>query len=141
MTDMFNVLSELNWIAIAAGTVALSVLGFVWFAVLFPKVYAVALGKQDEQPTPPAPIFIAGPFVCGLVTTIASAILIRSLKIESVADGLIFGAIIGIGYMASTTVNTGINPNIPRPLVYGLVSGGYFFLAGLIVSVILVALK
>jgi hypothetical protein len=138
---MFNVLSELNWIAIAAGTVALSVLGFVWFAVLFPKVYAIALGKQDEPPKPPAPIFIAGPFVCGLVTTIASAILIRAFKIESVADALIFGAIVGIGYMASTTVNTGINPNIPRPLVYGSVSGGYFFFAGLIVSIILVALK
>ena len=138
---MFNVLSELNWIAIAAGTVALSVLGVLWFAAFFPKVYAVALGKQDDPPMPPAPIFIAGPFVCGLVTTIASAILIRALKIESVADGLIFGAIVGIGYLTSTTVNTAINPNIPRPLVYGLVSGSYFFLAGPIVSVILVALK
>jgi RsiW-degrading membrane proteinase PrsW (M82 family) len=138
---MFSVLSELNWIAIAAGTVALAVLGFVWFAVLFPKVYAIALGKQDEPPKPLAPIFIAGPFVCGLVTTIASAILIRAFKIESVADGLIFGAIVGIGFLTPTTVNTGINPNIPRPLVYGLVSGSYFFLAGLIVSVILVALK
>jgi Protein of unknown function (DUF1761) len=138
---MFNVLSELNWLAIAAGTVALSVLGFVWFAVLFPKVYAVALGKQDEPPKPLAPIFIAGPFVCGLVTTIASEILIQAFKIESVADGLIFGAIVGIGYLTPTTVNTGINPNIPRPLVYGLVSGSYFFLAGLIVSLILVALK
>ena len=138
---MFNVLSELNWIAIAAGTVALSVLGVLWFAVLFPKVYAIALGKQDVQPTPPALMFIVGPFICGLVTTIASAILIRAFKIESVADGLIFGAIVGIGYLTSTTVNTGINPNIPRPLVYGLVSGSYFFLAGLFVSVILVALK
>jgi RsiW-degrading membrane proteinase PrsW (M82 family) len=138
---MFNVLSELNWIAIAAGTVALSVLGYLWFAVLFPKVYAVALGKQDDKPTSLAPIFIVGPFVCGLVTTIASAILIRAFKIESVADGLIFGAIVGIGFLTPTTVNTGINPNIPRPLVYGLVSGSYFFLAGLIVSVILVALQ
>lgn len=138
---MFNVLSELNWVAIAAGSVSLAVLGFLWFAVLFPKVYAVALGKQDEPPKPPVPFFIAAPFVCGLATTIASAILIRALKIESVADGLIFGGIVGFGHLASTTVNTGINPNIPRPLVYGLVSGSYFFLAGLIVSVILVALK
>jgi hypothetical protein len=141
MAHMFNVLSELNWLAIAAGTVALAILGVLWFVVFFPKVYAVALGKQDAPPTPPTPLFIAGPFVCGLVTTIATAILIRALKIESIADGLTFGMIVGIGYLASTTVNTGINPNIPRPLVYGLVSGSYFFLAGLIVSVILVALK
>jgi Protein of unknown function (DUF1761) len=138
---MFNVLSGLNWLAIAAGTIALCALGFVWFAVLFPKVYAMALGKQDEPPQPLAPIFIVGPLICGFVTTIASAILMRSFKIESIADGLVFGAIVGIGYLTPTTVNTGINPNIPRPLVYGLVSGGYFFLAGLIVSVILVVLK
>jgi hypothetical protein len=138
---MFNVLSELNWLAIAAGTIALSALGFVWFAVLFPKVYAVALGKQDEPPKPLAPIFIVGPLICGFVTTIASAILMRAFKIESITDGLVFGAIVGIGYLTPTTVNTGINPNIPRPLIYGLVSGSYFFLAGPIVSVILVVLK
>jgi Protein of unknown function (DUF1761) len=108
---------------------------------IFLKVYAIALGKQDHSPQPLAPIFIAGPFVCGLVTTTASAILIRAFKIKSIADGLIFGTIVGMRFLTPTTVNAGINPNIPRPLVYGLVRGSYSFLAGPIVSVILVVLK
>ena len=138
---MFNVFAQLNWIAIAAATLASSVLGALWFTVFFAKAYAVALGRQNEPPTPPAPIFIAGPFVCGIVTTIASALLIKAFKIESIGDAINFGIIVGIGYLASTTVNTAINPNMPRPLFYGLISGSYFFLAGVIVSVILVALQ
>jgi hypothetical protein len=63
---------------------------------------------------------MVGPLVCGTVSTIATAILLRSLKIESLGDGLAFGTLVGFGYLAATTVNTGINPNIPRPLLYGL---------------------
>ena len=122
-------------------TAASSVLGGLWFAVLFAKPYAVALGRRDEPKTKPGPIFMVGPLVCGLVTTIASAILVKALKIESVVDAVTFGAVVGIGYLASTTVNTAINPNIPRPLFYGLISGSYFALSGLIVSMILVAMK
>ncbi|HVK93215.1 MAG TPA: DUF1761 domain-containing protein [Noviherbaspirillum sp.] len=138
---MLNVLSGLNWTAIAIAAVASFVVGALWFTVFFGKAYAAALGKQDEPPTKPAPIFLAGPFVCGLVTTITSAILVQALKIQSVTDALIFGAIVGIGYLASTTVNTAINPNIPRPLFYGLISGSYFLLSSLIVNVVLVSLK
>ncbi len=138
---LFDVLPELNWTAIAIAAVASFALGGLWFTVLFGKPYAVALGRQNEPQAKPAPIFIAGPFICGLVTTIASAILVQTLRLQSVADALVFGAIVGVGYLASTTVNTAINPNIPHPLFYGLISGGYFLLSGLIVSVILVTLK
>ncbi len=71
----------------------------------------------------------------------AFSILIRAFRIESIADGLVFGAIVGFGFLAATTVNTAINPAMPRPLFYGLISGSYFFVSGLIASVILVALR
>lgn len=139
--NLLNVFSGLNYVAIAVAAVASFVLGGLWFTVLFGKAYAVALGKQNVPPTKPAPIFIVGPFICGVVTTFTSAIFVQALNIRSVVDALIFGVIVGIGYLASTTVNTGINPNIPRPLFYGLISGSYFLLSNLIVNVILVSLK
>lgn len=85
--NVLTVISGLNWMAIAAATVASSVLGGVWFTVLFGKAYAAALGRQHDPQAKPAP-----------------------------------------------------NPNMPRPLFYGLISGSYFLLSGLLVSVILVAL-
>jgi len=138
---MFNVLQELNWFAVVLATLASALLGGVWFTMIFGKAYALALGREGTPSEKPAPLFIAGPFVCGLATTVATAILIYALSIETIDNAMIFGVIVGIGFLASTTVNTAINPNIPRPLLYGLISGSYFLLSGLITSVILVVMK
>jgi hypothetical protein len=138
---MFPSVTEINWIAVIVATLAAFILGGLWFTVIFGKAYAKALGKEDSPQEKPAPIFILGPLVCTIVSTITSAMLIDSLHIQSISDALTFGSLVGIGYLASTTVNTAINPNIPRPLFYGLISGSYFFLASLITSFILFLMK
>ena len=84
---------------------------------------------------------MVGPFVCGIITTLTSAWLIYALNIRTMTAALGFGALVGFGYMTATTVNTAINPAIPRPLLYGVISGSYFLVAGLVSSVILVAMK
>ena len=48
---------------------------------------------------------------------------------------------VGMGYLVANTVNIAINPNIPRPLLYGVISGGYFLAGITIVSIILVAMR
>lgn len=138
---MFNVIGQINWLGVTAATLAAAVLGAVWFTALFGKSCTFALGREGKPPFKMTPIFMAGPFVCGLVTTIASAILMRALGIDSFGDALLFGIVVGIGFLAATTVNTGINPNIPRPLLYGVISGSYFLVAGVITSLILVAIR
>ena len=138
---MFNVLGQINWLGVIAATFAAAVLGALWFTALFGKFYTLALGREGQPPFKMTPIFMAGPFVCGLVTVVASAILMRALAIDNFGDALMFGIIVGLGLLTATTVNTGINPNIPRPLLYGLVSGSYFFVTGVVVSLILVALR
>jgi Protein of unknown function (DUF1761) len=138
---MFNVLGQINWMGVAAATLASAVLGAVWFTALFGKYYTMALGREGQPPAKMTAIFMAGPFLCGLVTTIAMAILIQSLAVDNFGDALSFGLIIGLGLLAATTVNTGINPNIPRPILYGMISGSYFLLAGMIISMILVYLR
>lgn len=138
---MFNVIGQINWLGVAVATLAAAVLGALWFTALFGRFYTIALGRQGQPPFKMTPIFMAGPFVCGLVTAIAAAILMRALHIEDFADALLFGLIVGLGFLATTTVNTGINPNMPRPLLYGLVSGSYFLVTGVVVSLILVLIR
>jgi hypothetical protein len=138
---MFNVLGQISWLGVAAATFASAVLGAVWFTALLGKYYTKALGREGQPPFKMTPIFMAGPFLCGLVTCIASAILMRALGVHTYSDGLVFGLVVGLGLLATTTVNTGINPNIPRPILYGLISGSYFFVAGMMISLILVALR
>jgi Protein of unknown function (DUF1761) len=137
---MFDVLGQINWLAVAAATLATAVLRALWFTALFGKYYALALGREGQAPPKMTPIFIAGPFLCGLVTCIASAVLMRAFGIDTIGEGLLFGLIVGLGFLATTTVNTGINPNIPRPMLYGMISGSYFLVAGVIISATLAAI-
>ena len=137
---MFNVLGQISWLGVAAATLAIAVLGALWFTSLFGNYYAVALGREGQPPPKMTPIFIAGPFLCGLVTCIASAVLMRALNINSFGDAIAIGPTVGLGFPGATTVNTGSNPNIPRPITSGIISGSYFLIAGMISSLILVAI-
>jgi len=138
---MFNVLTDISWLSVLIAFVPYFILGALWFTLLFSKPYKISLGIENDPQQKPAPIFIIGPALCCLVITIASAILIYALKIDSYEDVLIFSTIIGVGYLVANTVNIAINPNIPRPLLYGFISGTYHFVGILIVCVILVAMK
>lgn len=130
---------DINVLGVLVATFAISVLGGLWFAFLFAKPYAFALGREDGPQQKPGPLFILGPMACGLVSVITSAWLLKALQVQTLEGAVGFGGLVGLGFLASTTVNTAINPNIPRPLVYGLVSGSYFLLAGVVTSVTLVA--
>ena len=79
--------------------------------------------------------------MCGIFTTVTSATRIITLQIQSIAAATLFGALMGNGYLAPSTVNTAINPNVTHPLSYGLISGSYFLLSGILVSVILVGMR
>ena len=137
---MFGVLRELNGLSILAASVANFMLGGVWYMALFKKAYAAALGRTDLGDQKPSPLFIAGPFVCGMVVNLTDAILLRALHVTTLASALTFGAIVGLGYLVAMTVNIAINPNFPRPFFYGAISGSYFFLGNLVACSILVAM-
>ena len=137
---MIGQLAHLNWISVLIAFVAYSMVGALWFTLLFSKSYKISLGKDGET-LPNKPIFIVGPALCSLVITIASAVLIYALNVSTLGDALEFSAIVGIGYLVANTVNIAINPNIPRPILYGIISGTYHLLGITIVNIILVVMK
>lgn len=130
----------LNWIAIITASLALQALGAAWFMGLVPKPYALALGRTDLAGRKPAPIFIVGPLVCGVVVTVTNAVLMKMLNVTSMKAALEFGMLTGVGYVVATMMNVAINPNIPRPLLYGLVNGPFFLAGNLMTCAILGAM-
>ena len=134
---MFNVLAELNWLAVLVAFVAWAVIGGVYFGALIAKPYAVALGRQNEPASQPPVITFVGPVITGLVMVLTSAVLIRALGIDSLGDAIGFGLIVGIGYLAAMTVTIAINPNFPRPLYYAALNAPGFVISSVVVSVIL----
>ena len=136
---MFDVLDDINWFAVGLATLACVVLGGVWFAGIFGKQYALALGRDPTQKLQTTPLFFIGPAISSLVVTITTAILLKVLHITRVGDALMLGLIVGVGYLVATMFNVAINPNFPRPLSYAMLNAPYFVLCSLIISAILVA--
>jgi len=134
---MFNVLAEINWLAVLVSVVAWAVIGGVYFGAVIAKPYAVALGRQDQPAGKPAPITFVGPIITGIVMVLTSAVLIRALGIDALGDAIAFGLIVGIGYLAAMTTTIAINPNFPRPLLYAAINAPGFVLSSVVISVIL----
>ena len=133
--------SMINWWAVLVATFATSILGGLWFAVLFGRPYAASLGREFRPGEKPAPIFVFGPLVCGVATTVANALLLQALGIESIGGALLLAVFVAFGYLVPTMANTAINPNVPRPLAYIAISGPYFLLANIVGTLVLQAMR
>lgn len=132
---MNNVLDHVSIVAVLISALAVMALGFVWFAVVFKRQYAVVLGRVG-QPDAMGPLFIVGPSICVLVTAFTIAYLMSAQRVASLSEALSFGAIVGVGFLSATAMNMAINPNIPRPITYGLLSSTYFFVSSVLISAI-----
>ena len=84
---------------------------------------------------------MVGPAVCALIITITCAVLLHALHIDTYGNALRFALLVGVGYLFTNTVNIAINPNMPRPFFYGLITGSYHLLGMVLVNLILVAMK
>ncbi|MDQ1041059.1 hypothetical protein QFZ75_007475 [Streptomyces sp. V3I8] len=138
---MFSVLDDINWPALAIAAVASFLIAGVWFAAVIAKPYAAALGRAGTPAPSPTPVTVAGPLVCTLVTVLTSAVLVEALDITGTGDAVVFGLLVGIGYLGAMTFQIAINPNFPRPLYYGLLNAPYFVLTSVLTSVVLVAMR
>lgn len=134
---MSTAFTELNLLAVLVSVVAWALIGGVYFGAAIAKPYAVALGRQDEPAAKPAPVTFIGPVVTGAVMVLTSAVLIRALALTTIGDAVVFGLVVGVGYLAAMTVTIAINPNFPRPFLYSALNAPGFVLSSVVVSIIL----
>ncbi|OZC57044.1 DUF1761 domain-containing protein [Rhodococcus sp. RS1C4] len=135
---MFDVLTDIKWLAVLAAFVASAVSAGVYFPVLIAKPYIVALGRENAREPESSLVRNLGPVVCILATTITSAVLITALDITAVGDAVVFGLLVGIGYLTAMTFQIALNPNFPRPLYYGVLNAPFFIITSVLTSVIIV---
>lgn len=133
---MFRAITEISWLGVLMVMVVNFVFGGVYFGVVIAKMYASAMGRENEPRQKPSNLMIAGPAVCGLFITLTSGVLIKMLNIQSVSDALVFGATVGIGYFIPMTMTIAINPNFRRPFYYTAINAPYFFVSSLVTSMI-----
>lgn len=137
---MNELMLHVNWVAVLAASVANFLLGGLWFVALVGRYYPIALGISDRPPQKDGALSLVGPFVCGAITIVTSAILLRALNVTSYGDAIKFGLLIGIGYLVPMTLNIAINPLFPRPFFYTLLNAPYFIVGSVLSCTILAPL-
>ncbi len=138
---MISPLSNVNWLAVAIAFFAYFLLGALWFTVFFKRQYEISLGKENMLPQKPAPIFIVGPAICSLLIVVATALLMSALQVETLQETLGFATVVDIGYLVANTFNIAINPNMPNPIHYAVISSGYHLVGIYLASAILFLMR
>lgn len=138
---MIKNLSKINWLAVFLSLICYSFLGWLWFTVLFPNQYADTLDKLGRMPAKPDPIYFYGPALAILPTIIVTALLMAVLTIHTRKAAIEFALVIGSGFLVANTFNIAINPNIPQPMIYGVLVGGFQLISILVSCLILQAMR
>ena len=138
---LLQALTHVSWLGLLLAFLAYFLLGGLWYTKLFPKAYGAAMGKASVIQESSAVDYIVGPGGGVLMITLANAVLLRVLFVESYAGALLFALVIGVGLVLPVTVINAINPNSPRPYLYSLITGGYHLVGILLGCLILVTLR
>lgn len=112
------------------------VFGGVYYGVLTPKFYAVAMGREGEPDANLSPLSIAGPFLCNLVMIVATAILLQMTGTEEIAQAIALGLLVAIGYLLPMCMMIAINPNFPKPFYYTALNAPQLLVSGVMFAII-----
>lgn len=94
--DMFG---ELNWLAIVVATLAWFAFSAIWYSLPpLSKAWATAARVDTTGDGPPLALLFIPTLLGYFVTTVVIALLARGLGAETVADGILLGVVLGIGF-------------------------------------------
>jgi hypothetical protein len=123
----FDLLSDVNWLAVLVGGVGYFALGALWYSPpLFGKAYqsAVGMDPQAQQDMNMAGYLVSLPLM--LVTSLAVALLALATGSDTAAEGLNLGLVAGIGIsLMLLAVVANYEVNDPKPWTLFWINGSY----------------
>jgi hypothetical protein len=138
----FDVLGQLNWLAVIVGGVIYFALGAVWYSpMLFARPWQRSIG-WDPEATPPEmkPATYIVPFIAYIVMAVAVGMIAAATGTDTLVEGIVLGLVLGIGLsLMHTLVDATFDPNKPQPWLWFAINGSYHALGLLIVAVIVSA--
>jgi hypothetical protein len=135
----FDLLGELNWLAVIVATVVYFALGAVWYAPpLFGNAWMKAAGTVIQEGQRPGPAIYFTPLLAYFVAVIATAMLAEATGSDTFAEGIVLGLVVGVGYAVVGTAVEATFGNRPQNGVWFLITGSYN-LIGLIISAVIVS--
>lgn len=130
----FDVLTDLNYLAVLVAAVAYFAIGAVWYTALFGKAWMTAAGVTEEQARTPRPMVFVGTFMAYLLAALTLAAIARSTGATSLGHGIVLGLFVGVGVVAAMMWVGDAYERRPANLF--LINGGNALLGFLVMSVI-----
>lgn len=127
----------MNWIAIVCAALAYWILGFLWYSVLFGKMWVAGLeqrGLKMNAGSAMAPKLV-GTFVANFVAAVIMARLFQRMGVPDVMHGLRLGVGIGVGFSATALTIQYLWQSIPFKV--WLVDCSYHFFGCIVLGAIL----
>lgn len=135
----FDVLGDLNWLAVILGGVVYFALGAVWFTpVTFGKAWQRSMGwdSTEDQPNMGPALYI-GPLITCLLASVAVGMIAKATGSTTFGDGIVLGLVVGVGISAAVLFVTGVfDPKKPQAMTWFAITAGYHLVGLLIASVI-----
>jgi Protein of unknown function (DUF1761) len=137
----FEVLGDLNWLAVIVAAIAFFGLGAIWYAPpVFGRAWQRSSGVEMPEGEQPGMAFYIGPFATCLLSTIATAMLAVVTATDTFGEAIVLALVVGLGYAAAVAFVGGIfDPHKPQPQVWFAIFSGYQ-VVGLIIVATIVAL-
>jgi Na+/H+ antiporter NhaA len=133
----FDVLGDVNWLAILVGGIAWFIIGALWYGPLFGKAWMASTGidPRASGERPSAAIYVF-PLLAYLVATVALAMLAEATGSSTLGHGIILGVIVGVGFGLTLYAVEAVFGNRPKPGSWFLITGAYQLIGVVVASVI-----
>jgi hypothetical protein len=135
----FDVLADLNWLAVAVAALAYFAFGGLWFStVVFGRQWQQALDWKPAEGERVGIKYYIGPLITCLVTTLATAMLAKATDTDTFGEAIVLGLVLGVGVAGAVLFVTGyFDPKKPRPMTWFGITAGYHLIGILIAAVVL----
>ena len=135
----FDVLGDLNWLAVFVAALAYFAIGAAWYAPpVFGKMWMAAGGMaMPEVGTRPSPAIYLTPLIGSLLSAVALAMLATASATDTFEEGIVLGLVVAIGFAVSIAfVTAQFESQKPKPMVWGAVNAGYHVVGTLVAAII-----
>lgn len=96
---ILDLFSELNWLAVVIATIAWFVFSAIWYSVPpLSQSWARAAKVDTSGDGPPLALLFIPTLIGYFVTTVVIGLLVAGLGVDTLADGIVLGAVLGVGF-------------------------------------------